>query len=451
MWLQDIPVGEHVTTAVSPVVFAVSDAVAGQLGWPDAAPDVVAGLTSDAPPRLALSETDRSAAARAGLLAVQQAVAPQPDGQQPDGQQPDGQQPDGQQRLADLFRGAELSLPADAAAQLGSVEGPGSLAVPTSEQAVWAYSGLTGSSSVVASYPAGAGSLDYPLVVLARGDVAKADAEVVRQVVTGDAWAGLVQAAGFRAPDGSASEVLDDHPGLDTTAGTGATSPDPQLVAEAVRTFTVITSGTRLLAVVDVSGSMAAAVPEVPGRTRMDLAIGAAGNGLGLYPDDAAVGLWVFSTNLNGTTDHLELVPVGPLGLREDGSRGRERLSQALAEVTYVPTGDTGLYDTALAAVRAVREGWDPDSVNSVVLMTDGRNDDENSLSLEQLLATLQAEGTDRPVPVIGIGFGPESDVEALREISRVTGGTTYEVRDVRRIHEVLADALASRPCRPNC
>ena len=66
-------------------------------------------------------------------------------------------------------------------------------------------------------------------------------------------------------------------------------------------------------------------------------------------------------------------------------------------------------------------------------------------------LAQLQAEAGDRPVPVIGIAFGPDSDVDALRLISQATGGTTYEVDDVRRIHEVLADALAQRPCRPSC
>ncbi len=439
LWFEALPkdaLGRRVSTAQSPVVFALSDAVASTLGWPAAAPDAVEGMTSGRETRLALPDTDRSAAARAGLLALNELVPPQPDGRQ---------------RLATVFRAAERSAPDGADSLLEAVKGPGSFAVPTTEQVVWAHGARTGEPSVVASYPDGGSVLDYPLVVLTDDEVAKANAELLLQAVSSPAWAKLVQAAGFRAADGSAGPELATQAGVEPSAGRTALPADPRAVQEAVRVFDAITAGSRLLAVVDVSGSMGTRVPEVPGRTLMDLAVGAAGNGLGLYPDDASVGLWAFSTNMTKTSDHVELMPIGTLGLQPDGSRGRERLARALSGVTVVPHGDTALYDTALDAVRAVREDWDPKSVNSVVLLTDGRNDDDNGLSLEQLLSELSKEPAAKPVPVIGIAFGPDADVEALREISRVTGGTTYEVQDVRRIHEVLADALSQRPCRPNC
>ena len=45
--------------------------------------------------------------------------------------------------------------------------------------------------------------------------------------------------------------------------------------------------------------------------------------------------------------------------------------------------GGTGLYDTALAAYRTALRNYDPHYSNAVVLMTDGRNEDPGSISLD--------------------------------------------------------------------
>ena len=41
--------------------------------------------------------------------------------------------------------------------------------------------------------------------------------------------------------------------------------------------------------------------------------------------------------------------------------------------------GDTGLYDSLLAAFRSVKSSYQPGYVNSVVLMTDGVNEDRRA------------------------------------------------------------------------
>jgi Ca-activated chloride channel family protein len=427
----------YVSIARSPLVFAVPRPVAERLHWPRRPLNLVTAIGAEPGLRLGVPDVGRSAAARAALLVVQRALPPLPGGRE---------------RLATTLRAAERSVPESPFALLDAMDGDPNLVVPVPEQAAWARARrVSATPDAVVSYPKHGPAFDYPLVLLARSATVRADARTLQVALRGSAWAARAQAAGFRAADGSAGPALRARDGVDPTLARDAVGPDPVAVQQPVRAFATITMGTRLLAVLDVSGSMSTIVPGTGERSRMNLAVGAATSGLGLYTDDARVGLWIFSRRLTPGSDHRELVPIGPLGPRPDGVNGREKVAAALDGVSYVPHGDTGLYDTVLDAVRAVRAGWDPKRVNSVVLLTDGRNDDANSLTLDQLLSRLKAEAGRRPVPVIALALGPDSDIGSLRRISDVTEGTTYEVRDVRRIREVLTNALAQRPCRPHC
>ena len=115
--------------------------------------------------------------------------------------------------------------------------------------------------------------------------------------------------------------------------------------------------------------------------------------------------------------------------------------------------GGTGLYDTTLAAFRTVRVGYDPARINSVVLLTDGRNrDDDIGIGLPTLLRTLRAEfDPAQPVPIITIGMGPDANMAALRRISETTGGKAYSALDPNDIETVFLDAMIERRCRPEC
>ena len=245
---------------------------------------------------------------------------------------------------------------------------------------------------------------------------------------------------------------------LATAAGQAASvtgaAPLPAVDAldAAVRAVQISNEPTRLLAVLDVSGSMQAQVPGAGGLTRIDLAKAAATRGLGLYPTSSEIGLWEFSTNLTSSTDHRELVPIIPLGPGPDGVPGAQRLSSALDGVAAIPDGGTGLYDTILAGVRAVRADWDPDRVNVLLILSDGMNDDDDGIALAALLSTLATEQDPaRPVPVVAIAFGPDSDVGAMTLIGRVTGGAAYVAEDPRDVGEIFLDAVGQRLCRPSC
>jgi Mg-chelatase subunit ChlD len=109
--------------------------------------------------------------------------------------------------------------------------------------------------------------------------------------------------------------------------------------------------------------------------------------------------------------------------------------------------GGTALYDTVLAAYRQVQAGYDPSKVNSVVLMTDGKNEDTNSTrTLNQLLGELKGSADPRrPVRVITIGIGAGADAGALGKIASATGGKSYLVQDASDISGVFLDAIAQR------
>jgi Ca-activated chloride channel homolog len=431
---------EDASIARSPVVLALPQKAAARRGWPARRLDFAAVLSDVAPhqaTRLGLPDLRRSAPTVGALVGLQAASQ--------------GKR-DGRAALAAALHGAVPGLPTEPEQLLASL-GNGALgAVPTSEQAVWAYNAGR-SAAVVAAYPAsGATTLDYPYLVITTTASARADAERLLTALKGNAGQDRLRARGFRAADGSAGVTLTQDGGVDRQAPATTGAPAPATASAAVKTVELLNLGTRLLAVIDVSGSMGEKVPGARGATRLGLTKDAAARGLALYDDDSQIGLWVFSTDLTSRTDFRQVVPITSLGARTADGTGRATLGRALAGVRHIVGGSTGLYDTALAAVRSVRSGWDPKRVNAVLLLSDGRNEDERGISLATLLTTLRQENDPRrPIPVITISYGPDSDAAALGAISKATGGATYLARDPRQIQQVFLDAIGRRPCRPDC
>jgi secreted protein with Ig-like and vWFA domain len=232
---------------------------------------------------------------------------------------------------------------------------------------------------------------------------------------------------------------------------TALPTPEPTQAAQILRQWAALSIDSQLLAVIDVSGSMNEQV--ATGQTRIELTRDAAKAALALFPDTSSIGLWAFSVNQDPPNDYVELVPVGPLTEPVGEVPRKEALVAAVDELPDRAEGGTALYDTALAAFRTVRAMYDPEKINSVVLLTDGRNEDDPvGISFESLLTTLQTEvDPARPVPVITIGMGPEADLEALTQISEVTGAKAYLAEDPADIEQVFLDAMVERQCRPNC
>jgi Ca-activated chloride channel homolog len=430
------------SVARSPIVVAVARQAAAGLGWNSRTVDLNPFLDGNAagrPADLYLPDPHGSAAAAGALLSLQATA---------------DLRADGPAALTGALLGHVGSAGGDQSEQQFTVLAGGRPeAVPASEQQVWTYDrSAAAAKQVVAAYPSlHASSLDYPWVVLARARPAQEDAVRLLAAVIGHQGQELLLSAGFRDRNGIGGPALTSALGVDRTIPAGP-APRGDDVDRALKSLDVLKQGSRMLAVIDVSGSMGELVPGAGGATRLDLTKKAAGRGLGVYPDDTEIGLWAFSTNLTARTDYRELVPIGPLGERAGGLTGRQELGGALAKLQHVHGGGTGLYDTALAATRRVRENWEPGRVNSVVLLTDGRNDDSHGIGLSELLTLLRAENDpQRPVPLITIAYGEQGPVSALRAMSAATGGATYVAKDPRQVRQVFLEAIQQRACRPAC
>lgn len=324
------------------------------------------------------------------------------------------------------------------------------------EQSVVAFNRQGTGPRLAALYPAeGTFGFDYPALAVSGADedddARSAAAAFVTYVGSAEAQE-TIREAGFRSPDGTADADAGIVDGIRPALPDLLDAPDPALVTELSRQWAALALDMRMLAVIDVSGSMNEQVEG--GATRMELTRDAALEALRLFPPDASVGLWAFSILQDPPDDYVQLVDVGPMGEPlEDGTPRHEALVAAVESLPSIAEGGTGLYDTVLAAFQSMRGSYQPGMVNSVVLLTDGRNeDDPDGIDLETLLTQLTAQfDPAAPVPVITIGMGPDADMEALQQISAVTGTTAYHAEDPSDIQSVFIEAMIERQCRPNC
>lgn len=310
------------------------------------------------------------------------------------------------------------------------------------EQQVVSLQAAGNAATVTAVVPkTGTLVLDYPLAALSPEPLAKEAGGKLALFMAGERGAELLAEAGFR---NTQNQPLASGEGLGKKTITVLSAPEADTVESSLRQWAVLTVPSRALAVFDVSGSMDFVEG---GRTRISLAVEAAQMGLQQFPDTAQIGVWGFSIGLGGgNRDYRQLVPIRRLSASTRDGVQRDVLAGAINQLPYLTNGGTGLYDTTLAAIRTVQDNYDPRSINSVILLTDGENEDPGSLSMRELLQTIERERDPaRPVVVIGIGMGPEADEAALRRIAAATGGRSYVARNSSDIMAVFRDALLSR------
>ncbi|WP_413452034.1 VWA domain-containing protein [Georgenia phoenicis] len=357
-----------------------------------------------------------------------------------------GGTPEGEQLLgAVMIQLSRLSASEEELVAHAGQDVEGATAVVATEQRVASQRATNAATPLEVVVPAeGTGALSWTWVPLPgqdRGVGMRRALEALEESLTGEAAAADLEAAGFRDAEGGLV------PGVPGTARAGTLPPPSAAETEAVlTTWRTVAVDMRMLAVIDVSGSMLEPVGQ---QTRIALAGASAQTAMNVFPPTSHVGLWVFSTDHAGGTDWTELAPITRLDAEVGAGTHRDVLLAAAASLPQHtrPDADTGLYDTVLAAYQQVQESYEPGYVNSVVLLTDGVNEDDDGISLDELLARLQASiDPSRPVPVITVGMGPGADEEVLRLISAQTGGRSYLARDPADIATVFVDALTHRP-----
>jgi Ca-activated chloride channel homolog len=404
--------------ASSPVVIGASRATVHRLGWDRRAPSWAEAL-DPARPLLAPGVTDDGAFLTA-LLAFGRST--------------------GNSQAAKLLIAAAVldASRADVLDQSGALavaadDRRGALLV-TTEQVL----SSAAAARLVPIHPAGATPiLDYPVLRVLRGDVDPIKDRATQLVVaslTAPAVAALARAAGLQP-----GEALD-------AASARRGAAEQAAVAAVATQIRALAAPSRFLTVVDVSLSMG--LPARDGASRIELATQAAIGAGRLLPDASSVGLWTFAAR-SGRLPYREVAPVERVGLAEGPSTHRDVVNAELARLPHqLSAGGTALYGTALAALRAVRASYEEGASNTVVLFTDGANDDQGGMTLAQFVraARADAQGSpQQPVRLIAVGIGDQADMDALRRMCAAAGGAAYRADTPQALQGVLLDAITRR------
>ncbi|BCL16703.1 substrate-binding domain-containing protein [Micromonospora sagamiensis] len=322
--------------------------------------------------------------------------------------------------------------------------GPGAAesAVVSTEQAILLDAADGGTRQVAVYPPKPVPGPDYPYAVLATGARREGAAALLRGLLAAEGTAALT-GHGLRTTTGGPPAGIPAGRGIRTDGYPPAALPAETDAAALLDAWGGVHISARMLAVLDISGSMAARLPGST-QTRLSATIRAAQGGARLLLDTTELGVWAFSTDLDGERDYREVVPVGPVGPR------RAEIVAALDRVRVKPNGATGLYDTTLAAYRDATRNWTAGRINMVLVLTDGKDDNASGISRAELLRELAGlRDKRRPVPILFIGVGPEIDPAELDQIARATGGRVALTRQPSGIQQIFFTALAEFSCLP--
>jgi Ca-activated chloride channel family protein len=436
--------------AQSPVVVAMPEPDAQAVGWPDKKlgwKDLLKLLTTSTSLRTGLADPTRDATGLAGLLALGEAAGTGPQAQAVKVGAIKALAQGSSALRDDLLQKFPHSNDSnDLATSLG--------AAPLSEADVVSYDAQKPPVPLVALYmEPSPPALDYPYAVLPEVDLQKQGAaEALRAQLQTVAFKNALSAAGLRAPDGSVGSDFIMPIGApaaspavaapnDNTAGSAASGLDASALSQVIGSWAAITLPGRVLAVFDVSGSMKTPVPTAGGLSRAVVTQQAAAGGLALFDDKWAVGVWLFSTDMDGKKPYKEIVPISPL------ASTRQALQASITKITPKKNGNTGLYDTVLAAYQNVQSTWQAGKVNSVILFTDGKNDNPGGLTRGELVDQLhKLNNPKRPVRVVIVGIGNEVDRGELQAITNATpAGGVFIAEDPAKIGEIFLEAIADR------
>ena len=215
--------------------------------------------------------------------------------------------------------------------------------------------------------------------------------------------------------------------------------PEPAILVEIIDRWAQQRRAARVLLVIDVSGSMGEEA--APGQTKLDLAKAAAIEAIEQFKPEDEVGLRIFSTDVQQREpkDYIDLVPLGPIGAN------REQIASKIRDLT--PIAGTPLYTVARESFEMMKETFDPNRINAVVLLTDGRNEDPRNDDIEAALRVLRAgsEGTSAsPVRVFTIAYGQDADAGTLRRIAEATDAATYDAADPATIDNVFTAVISN-------
>ncbi|MET7704010.1 substrate-binding domain-containing protein [Streptomyces sp. NPDC005485] len=308
---------------------------------------------------------------------------------------------------------------------------------------------------LVAFYPKdGVPSSDHPyieLTTMTSPKKAVAD-DFLAYLHSPEVYAQQFAPYGFRTHDNRAptkSKLLTQAYGvLPQTQYVKMPLPKGEVLDRMLQVWSTLRRRANVLVVIDTSESMNDEISGT-GDTKIERLKNAEPKLFGEFTGTDRVGLVKFSDAdvLGGGRDYKELVPLGPFDEKLPRGKRKDLLADNVRNLE--PEGATGLYDTLDAQLRTMREHYDPKAINAIVLLTDGRNEDNGSLAKEELLKRIGDRGKPQ-VRIFTIAYGSAADENdkngktVLQEIADASGGQEYDARQAKTIETVITSVISN-------
>jgi ABC-type molybdate transport system substrate-binding protein len=314
--------------------------------------------------------------------------------------------------VANLVRSNATTPTPDLAAVAGS-EAPVGVVAPAAQ--LVAFNESAAGQSLAAVGPVdGAAYLGYSLVTLTEeAEVAGLVAELAAYLATDEAKESLAD-AGFTTPDGPDPETPSPLYGVIV----GRPASDPASLNGIRTQWNSVAPRAQAILGLDVSGSL---LRRTDAGTRLEVMQAAVTQAASGMAPASNLALWAYSQHIGTKGDDFRV--LANAGLVSDAKHFAEIRKQVAGLNRHVG-GGSGLYDTIEAAYRKALATYAKGYNNTVVIVTDGPNEDDYGASLEILTERLKGlRDPARPITVVLIGMGTEADAKALSSIVKLTGG----------------------------
>ncbi|TLP57142.1 vWA domain-containing protein [Microbispora triticiradicis] len=246
---------------------------------------------------------------------------------------------------------------------------------------------------------------------------------------------------GFRGPSHElTANITQENGALPDPLPKTLSAPPADFVDRLLTVWRQLRKPANVLVLIDTSGSMNWNAKDDPNRapgepSKLDLVKEAHGPLLDGFTGRDRVGLWHFSSRRVVDDDVVEM-----RARAADGRTHREHLEADIR--TLHPEAATALYRTVGDAVKSLRDHYDRDAINAVVVLTDGRNETTGGPTLKELKRDIG--DPRRPVRVFTIAYGGKADTGALRQIAEATHARAYEASDPGSIAGVLTHVISN-------